>query len=103
MSDSVVQVPHPMDSSTEEFTSWLSTADIGYVSSVHNLLCQAFNQMKDLKDEVLSKARKEPENKEVRDTLRSMYPMLQRIEERIFMCRSRIREINRKSIEGILS
>lgn len=88
-------IPHPMDSSTEEFMSWLSKARLGDVSNIHNLLCQGFNQMKDLKDELLVKARKEPDNKEVTETLRSMYPMLQRIEGRIFKCRDRIKEIQK--------
>lgn len=88
-------IPHPMDSYTEEFMSWLSKARLGDVNNIHNLLCQGFNQMKDLKDELLVKARKEPDNKEVTETLRSMYPMLQRIEERIFKCRDRIKEIQK--------
>lgn len=91
-------LPHPMDSSTEEFMLWLSQARLGDVNNIHNLLCQGFNQMKDLKDELLTKARKEPSNSEVVGTIRSMYPMLQRIEERIFKCRARIKEIQDKPL-----
>lgn len=88
-------LPHPMDSTDEEFYEWLSTARLGDVNNIHNLLCQGFNQMKNLKDELLVKARKEPDNKEVTETLRSMYPMLQRIETRVFKCRDRIKDINK--------
>lgn len=91
-------LPHPMDSKDEEFNEWLSTARLGDVNNVHNLLCQGFNQMKDLKDELLVKARKEPDNEEVNSVLKSMYPMLQRIETRIFKCRDRIKEIHRTPI-----
>lgn len=85
-------LPHPMDSSDEEFNSWLSTARIGDVQSIHNLLCQGFNQMKEIKDELLIKVKNEP-NEESREVLKSMYPMLLRIETRIFKCRDRVREI----------
>lgn len=104
MSEDVVRdsagniLPHPMDSNDEEFFEWLSKARLGDVNSIHNLLCQGFNQMKGVKDELLVKVKKEPDNEEAREVLKSMYPMLQRIEVRIFKCRDRVKEIHRITI-----
>lgn len=104
MSEDVVRdsagniLPHPMDSSDEEFFEWLSKARLGDVNNIHNLLCQGFNHMKGVKDELLVKAKKEPDNEEAREVLKSMYPMLQRIEVRIFKCRDRVKEIQRTPI-----
>lgn len=104
MSEDVVRdsagniLPHPMDSNDEEFFEWLSKARLGDVNNIHNLLCQGFNQMKGVKDELIVKVKKEPDNEEAREVLKSMYPMLQRIEVRIFKCRDRVKEIQRTTI-----
>jgi hypothetical protein len=89
------EMPHPTDSADEVFYAWLNKAAIGDVSNVHNLLCQCFNQLKEVKDDLVRKLRKgafvEPEKTQATDKLnKEVYPMLQRLETRIFKCRDRI-------------
>lgn len=101
MSDEIVldsqgnPIPHPTDSDSETFYKWLETATLGDTSNIHNLLCQCFNQMKAAKDDLVLALRQgsfdADKQEEATKNLQSMYPMLQRIEERVFKCRDRMK------------
>ena len=98
------EYPHPTDSTDEVFYEWLNTASIGDVTSTHNLLCQCFNQLKDVKDELVMNIRtgkfnKSAEKQATEKLSKEVYPMLQRLETRIFKCRDRIRVIERKPMK----
>ena len=96
MSNENEHIPHPMDSTDEKFSTWLSTANMGEASSVENLLTQSWNQMKSIKDELMVVAQNPADASkadEAKQTLVKVYAMLQRMESRVFLCRDRKKSI----------
>lgn len=96
-------LPHPTDCDSETFYKWLEHAAVGDVSNIHNLLCQCFNQMKEAKDDLVFALRTNTIDAEKREdatkNLQAMYPMLQRIEERIFKCRDRMKVLTQTPLD----
>lgn len=81
--------PHPTDSPDEEFNPWVETAAVGDSMAVHNLLCQCFNQLREVKDQFVVDCNVNGMTDEKKAVLEKTYAMLSRIEARIFMCKDR--------------
>lgn len=90
-------VPNPTDCSDEEFEAWITKASLGEVTSVHNLLSVYWNRLVDVKKDMVkayndSTCTKRPEIAKI--LKEDIYPMLNRIEQRIFKCKDRIKHLN---------
>lgn len=90
-------VPNPTDCSDEEFEAWITKASIGEVTSVHNLLSVYWNRLVDVKKDMVkahndSTCTKRPEIAKI--LKEDIYPMLNRIEQRIFKCKDQIKHLN---------
>ena len=86
-----------IDCTEEEFREFCKDKDLGYVSGMHNLMVQTFNEVQKLKDELVSmlaKKRKEEQTDEEKSTLEGLYSKLMRIEQRVFILREIMKERN---------
>lgn len=105
MSEENVHIPSPTDCSNEEFSEWLSKANLGYAYSVHNLLTASFEQLNIVRKDTMSKIQdkngRNEDVEELTDFLKNkVYPMLHRIETRVFQCKDRIKEIEASGKPG---
>ena len=82
-----------IDCPESEFREFCQDKDLGYLSSFHNLMVQTFNEVHELKDDLVKKlAQKSGENTpEEKSTLEGMYSKLLRIEQRVFILREIIK------------
>ena len=90
-------VPNPTDSSDEDFEAWVTKASLGEVCSVHNLLSVYWNRLVDVKKDMVENYNNSAstQRSEVAEVLkRDIYPMLNRIEQRIFKCKDRIKALD---------
>ena len=90
-------VPHPTDCSDEDFEAWVAKASLGEVCSVHNLLSVYWNRLVDVKKDMVENYNNSAstQRSEVAEVLkRDIYPMLNRIEQRIFKCKDRIKALD---------
>ena len=86
-----------IDCTEEEFREFCKDKDLGYVSGMHNLMVQTFNEVQKLKDELVSmlaKKSKKEQTDEEKSTLEGLYSKLMRIEQRVFILREIIKERN---------
>ena len=74
-----------IDCTEEEFREFCKDKDLGYVSGMHNLMVQTFNEVQKLKDEL-------EQTDEEKSTLEGLYSKLMRIEQRVFILREIIKE-----------
>ena len=90
-------VPNPTDCSDEEFEAWVTKASLGEVTSVHNLLSVYWNRLVDVKKDLIA-AHNDPACKNRPEIVKSLkedvYPMMNRIEQRIFKCKDRIKTLD---------
>lgn len=87
-----------IDCTEEEFHKFCADKDLGYISSFHNLMVQTYNEVQEIKNELVSKmcksAEKKPEEQEV---LNGLYSKLLRIEQKVFILREIIKSREIKS------
>lgn len=81
-----------IDCSEEEFLNYCADKDVGYLSSFHNLMVQTYNQVQNIKDELVAKMSKsEVQTLEEKTTLEGLYAKLLRVEQRVFLLRDLIK------------
>lgn len=96
----VTELGQLIDSTEEEFRKYCEDKDVGYLSSFQNLMIQMFNEVKQIKDDLVLKMRKKPEYErthEEHSTLEGLYSKLLRIEQRVFILREVIKNRQIKS------
>lgn len=77
-----------IDCSEEVFRDFCADKDLGYISGLHNLFMLTFNEVKQVKDDLVVKMAQKDEIVQVeRDTLNGLYAKLLRIEHRVFLLR----------------
>ena len=79
-----------IDCTEEEFRKFCEDKDLGYISSFHNLMVQTFNQVQEIKDELVARLTKKPKEartEEEQSTLEGLYSKLMRVEQRVFILR----------------
>ena len=81
-----------IDCSEEEFLNYCADKDVGYLSSFHNLMVQTYNQVHNIKNELVTLMSENSELKESeQNTLEGLYAKLLRIEQRVFLLRDLIK------------
>lgn len=80
-----------IDCSEEDFREYCKDKDLGYVSSLHNLFLQTYNQVSDINKSLVqttaeAQKRGEPTEKHI-STLEGLHSKLLRIEQRVFILR----------------
>lgn len=91
----ITEMGQLIDCTEEEFREFCKDKDLGYISSLHNLMVQTFNEVQKLKDELVSlvgKKSKAEQTEEEKSTLQGLYSKLLRIEQRVFILREIIEE-----------
>ena len=87
-----------IDCTEEEFHKFCMDKDLGYISSFHNLMVQTFNEVLEIKNELVAKMCKTPEIKpEEQEILNGLYSKLMKIEHKVFILRSIIKSRELKS------
>ena len=84
-----------IDCTEEEFREYCKDKDLGYIQGFHNLMIQTFNEVQGLKNELVSKMSRVPEEQRTeqeKDTLSGLYSKMLRIEQRVFILRGIIKE-----------
>lgn len=87
------QLGQLIDCPEEEFRDFCKDKDLGYLSSFHNLMVQTFNEVQELKDDLVKNlAKKTGDNTpQEQSVLEGMYSKLMRIEQRVFILRELIK------------
>ena len=96
----VTELGQLIDCTEEEFRKYCEDKDVGYLSSFQNLMIQMFNEVKQIKEDLVLKMRKKPEYErthEEQSTLEGLYSKLLRIEQRVFILREVIKNRQIKS------
>lgn len=91
----ITEMGQLIDCTEEEFREFCKDKDLGYISSLHNLMVQTFNEVQKLKDELVSLISKKStadQTDEEKSTLQGLYSKLLRIEQRVFILREIIEE-----------
>lgn len=91
----ITEMGQLIDCTEEEFREFCKDKDLGYISSLHNLMVQTFNEVQKLKDELvtlISKKSTNDQTDEEKSTLQGLYSKLLRIEQRVFILREIIEE-----------
>lgn len=89
-----------IDCTEEEFREFCEDKDLGYISGLHNLMVQTFNEIQNLKDELVALMNtKKRHSKEEKSTLQGLYAELIRVEHRVFILRELIGERQKLSTE----
>ena len=91
----ITEMGQLIDCTEEEFREFCKDKDLGYISSLHNLMVQTFNEVQKLKDELVSlvgKKSRAEQTEEEKSTLQGLYSKLLRIEQRVFILREIIEE-----------
>lgn len=91
----ITEMGQLIDCTEEEFREFCKDKDLGYISSLHNLMVQTFNEVQKLKDELvslISKKSTSDQTDEEKSTLNGLYSKLLRIEQRVFILREIIKE-----------
>ena len=91
----ITEMGQLIDCTEEEFREFCKDKDLGYISSLHNLMVQTFNEVQKLKDELVSLISKKStadQTDEEKSTLNGLYSKLLRIEQRVFILREIIEE-----------
>lgn len=91
----ITEMGQLIDCTEEEFREFCKDKDLGYISSLHNLMVQTFNEVQKLKDELvslISKKSTSDQTDEEKSTLNGLYSKLLRIEQRVFILREIIEE-----------
>ena len=91
----ITEMGQLIDCTEEEFREFCKDKDLGYISSLHNLMVQTFNEVQKLKDELVSLISKKSitdQTDEEKSTLQGLYSKLLRIEQRVFILREIIKE-----------
>lgn len=91
----ITEMGQLIDCTEEEFREFCKDKDLGYISSLHNLMVQTFNEVQKLKDELvtlISKKSPADQTDEEKSTLQGLYSKLMRIEQRVFILREIIEE-----------
>lgn len=91
----ITEMGQLIDCTEEEFREFCKDKDLGYISSLHNLMVQTFNEVQKLKDELVSLISKKSvadQTDEEKSTLNGLYSKLMRIEQRVFILREIIEE-----------
>lgn len=98
--ESSSSIPVVTDCSDEVFKNWLKNAALGDVYSVHNLLQASFEQLNNVRKDTMNEIQKlnglDQDSSGLVDFLKTkVYPMLHRIETRVFECKDRLKEIEK--------
>ena len=81
-----------IDCTEEEFKEYCADKDLGYIHSLHNLMVQTFNQVQEIKNELVQKMSKsEEKSEESISILNGLYSKLLRVEQRVFILREVIK------------
>ncbi len=76
-----------IDSTEEEFRQFCKGKNIGYLKSLHNLLCQTYHEVSFTNNALVEKTSKlnedAPEYAECKKTLEGLFSKLLRIEQRV--------------------
>ena len=82
-----------IDTDATDFREFCKDKDLGYLSSFHNLLVQTYNQVKDIKDQLVAKIKVErlSEDSEEKKILNGVYVKLLLTEEKVFIVRDIIK------------
>lgn len=82
-----------IDTNAEDFREFCKGEDLGYLSSFHNLLVQTYNQVKEIKDQLVAKIKVErlSEDSAEKKTLDGVYMKLMLTEEKVFIVREIIK------------
>ena len=92
MSKIKTQLGQLIDCPEEEFREFCADKDLGYLSSFHNLMVQTFNEVQEIKDDLVKNlAKKLERTPEEQSTLEGLYSKLLRIEQRVFILRDLIK------------
>lgn len=87
-----------IDCNEEEFHKFCMDKDLGYISSFHNLMVQTYNEVQNIKNELVEKMRKNPgRDAEEQNVLNGLYSKLLRIEQKVFILREIIKSRQIKS------
>lgn len=84
-----------IDCTEEEFREFCKDKDLGYISSFHNLMTQTFNEVQNIKNElvkVMSGKPRSERTEEEKNTLHGLYSKLMRVEQRVFILREIMKE-----------
>lgn len=84
-----------VDSTEEEFRDFCSTLSIGYVYSLENLMTKTYNEVRDIKDDLIAsvKSGAVKDDDHTRSVLNGMYSKLLRLERNVFILRERKKEL----------
>lgn len=89
-----------IDCPEEEFRKFCEDKDLGYLRSFHNLMVQTYNQVQDIKNDLVVKSRDQAKmTPQYKDTLNGLYAKLLRIEQRVFILRDYIKDIQKRPLE----
>ena len=82
-----------IDCTEEEFREFCQDKDLGYLSSFHNLMVQTFNEVQEIKDELVKTLAKKTGERtpQEQSTSEGLYSKLMRIEQRVYILRECIR------------
>ena len=90
--DVVTELGQLIDSSEKDFRGFCADKDVGYLSSLLNLMTATYNNVSDLKKELVQKyspidSVPEENREDVTKTLNGLYSKLMAIEQRVFILR----------------
>lgn len=81
-------IPQLIDCEEEVFNEFCADKDMGYISGLHNLMMLTFNEVKDIKDQLVAKMTKEDGgSEEEKRVLNGLYSKLLKVEHRVFVLR----------------
>ena len=92
-----------IEGTEEDFKSFCSDKDLGYLSSFHNFLVMTYNQLQEMKNDLVKKMKKEGQTEEAKIVLEGLYDKLFRVEARVFIVRDIVEDLKSKSLSGHLT
>ena len=95
MSNETTELGHLIDCPEKEFRDYCDGKDLGFICSFHNLMIHTFNEVCDIKDELVLRMSKKSESdrtEEEKTTLQGLYSKLAKMEHRIFILKEIIKE-----------